>query len=55
MEFIARYSDIDTNRHVNNVKYADWSIEIVPLDIVMSYCLKRMKITYKKKPGMARQ
>lgn len=48
IEFIVRYSDIDTNRHVNNVKYADWCIETVPLDIVLNYTLKRTRIIYKK-------
>lgn len=47
-EFEVRYSDIDTNRHVNNVKYVDWSIETVPLEIVLNYTLKRLKVTYKK-------
>jgi medium-chain acyl-[acyl-carrier-protein] hydrolase len=47
-EFTVRYSDIDTNRHVNNVRYAEWSIETVPMDIVLKYELKRIKITYKK-------
>lgn len=47
-EFHVRYSDIDTNRHVNNVKYAAWAIETVPLDIVLSYTLVNLKVTYKK-------
>lgn len=46
--FKIRYSDIDTNGHVNNEKYAGWIIESVPLDIVTKYTLVNMKITYKK-------
>lgn len=46
--FDVRYSDIDTNRHVNNVKYVDWAIETVPLDIVLKCSLKNLNITYKK-------
>lgn len=46
--FNVRYSDIDTNRHVNNVKYAAWAIETVPLDIVLNYTLANLKVTYKK-------
>lgn len=46
--FKIRYSDIDTNGHVNNEKYAGWIIESVPLDIVTNYTLVNMKITYKK-------
>lgn len=48
IDFHVRYSDIDTNRHVNNVKYVDWSIETIPLDTVLNYELKRLKVTYKK-------
>ncbi|QGU96674.1 acyl-ACP thioesterase [Clostridium bovifaecis] len=46
--FKVRYSDIDTNGHVNNEKYAAWLIESIPLDIVLNYTLINMKITYKK-------
>ncbi|MCY6372124.1 acyl-[acyl-carrier-protein] thioesterase [Clostridium ganghwense] len=48
VEFKVRYSDIDTNGHVNNEKYAAWIIESVPLDIVLNYTLINIKITYKK-------
>ena len=46
--FDVRYIDIDTNRHVNNVKYIDWCIETVPLDIVLKYTLKNIKVIYEK-------
>jgi len=46
--FQVRYSDIDTNRHVNNVRYAAWAIETVPLDIVLDCTLSNLKVTYKK-------
>lgn len=46
--FNVRYSDIDTNRHVNNVKYVDWAIETVPLDVVTNYSIKGINITYQK-------
>jgi acyl-ACP thioesterase len=48
VEFRIRYSDIDTNGHVNNEKYAAWLIESVPLEIVLSYTLTNIKLTYKK-------
>lgn len=47
-EFNVRYSDIDTNRHVNNVKYAEWAIETVPMEIVLNYTLNKINITYEK-------
>lgn len=46
--FQVRYSDIDTNLHVNNVKYVDWALETVPLDIVRDWSLERLMVTYKK-------
>lgn len=46
--FNVRYSDIDTNRHVNNAKYIAWAIETVPMDIAINYTLKNLKVTYEK-------
>jgi medium-chain acyl-[acyl-carrier-protein] hydrolase len=46
--FKVRYSDIDTNMHVNNVKYVVWALETVPKDIVLDYELKNIKVTYEK-------
>lgn len=47
-EFNVRYSDIDSNRHVNNSKYVEWAIEAVPLEIVKDYSLNRIRITFDK-------
>lgn len=47
-KFSVRYGDIDTNRHVNNVKYVAWAIETVPRDVVTKYELKNVKVTYQK-------
>ena len=46
--FQVRYSDIDTNMHVNNVKYVAWALETVPKGIVLNYELKNIKVTYEK-------
>lgn len=46
--FNVRYSDIDTNRHVNNVKYVAWALETIPVDIVLNYKLKNIRVTYIK-------
>jgi medium-chain acyl-[acyl-carrier-protein] hydrolase len=47
-EFNVRYNDIDTNKHVNNVKYAIWEIETVPVEVVLNYTLSDVNIFYKK-------
>lgn len=47
-KFNVRYSDIDTNEHVNNVKYISWIIESVPMDITANYEMKELTVCYKK-------
>lgn len=47
-KFDVRYMDIDTNNHVNNVKYASWAFETVPLNIIKNYTLSNLKAIYKK-------
>ena len=47
-DFNIRYSDIDSNGHVNNVKYIEWAIESVPIDIVKDYEINRMKVVFEK-------
>lgn len=47
-EFNIRYSDIDSNGHVNNVKYMEWAIESVPIEIIKDYELDSIKVTFEK-------
>ncbi len=46
--FKVRYSDIDSNQHVNNTKYVDWAIETLPEEIVNNYTLDEIKVTFEK-------
>lgn len=48
ISFNVRYSDIDTNRHVNNAKYVAWAVETIPMEIVLNYSLKKVKVNYEK-------
>ncbi|MDR1687418.1 MAG: hypothetical protein LBS21_02245 [Clostridiales bacterium] len=45
---ITRRSDIDSNWHVNNVKYIEWALDCVPDDIYASGNITQMKTKYKK-------
>lgn len=47
-DFKTRYSDIDSNKHVNNTKYIEWAVETLPLDLVKDYELKNIKVTFEK-------
>ena len=46
--FKVRYTDIDSNQHVNNTKYVDWAIETLPEEIVNNYYLDEVKVTFEK-------
>ncbi|MDS0527906.1 thioesterase [Clostridium sp. SHJSY1] len=47
-KFDIRYSDIDSNGHVNNVNYLEWAIESVPIEVIKEYQIKRLKIVFEK-------
>jgi len=40
--------DIDTNNHVNNVKYLEWMYCYIPEDIYQNYRACALKVAYKK-------
>lgn len=46
--FNIRYSDIDSNRHVNNVRYIEWALEAVPLDVLDKYEISSLKVKFEK-------
>ena len=52
LEFRVRKSDIDYNNHVNNVKYFQWMLEVLPKDFDQVYILKEFEILYKKEVGL---
>ncbi|XWS60240.1 hypothetical protein CRYUN_Cryun07bG0018900 [Craigia yunnanensis] len=43
-----RWSDIDANQHVNNVKYIGWILESVPIDVLEDYNLASMTLEYRR-------
>lgn len=46
--FKVRYGDIDSNMHVNNVRYVEWAVESLPLDIVLNYELNEISVIFEK-------
>lgn len=47
-DFYIRHSDIDTNKHVNNVRYVEWALETVPSDILDNYEIRNIKVLFEK-------
>lgn len=47
-EYPIRFSDIDSNNHVNNVRYMEMSMDTLPRDILKEYELSNIKVLFKK-------
>ena len=45
--FDVRLSDLDINQHVNNVKYIEWALESVPLDVWKEKILSELEISFR--------
>ncbi|CAN6578602.1 unnamed protein product [Malus baccata var. baccata] len=43
-----RWSDMDANQHVNNVKYIGWILESVPINVLGDYDLTSMTLEYRR-------
>ncbi|KAL6559620.1 hypothetical protein OROGR_004737 [Orobanche gracilis] len=43
-----RWSDMDANQHVNNVKYIGWLLESVHINVLEDYNMKRMTLEYRR-------
>uniref|UniRef100_A0A7N0USS0 Acyl-[acyl-carrier-protein] hydrolase n=1 Tax=Kalanchoe fedtschenkoi TaxID=63787 RepID=A0A7N0USS0_KALFE len=43
-----RWSDMDANQHVNNVKYIGWILESVPIRVLENYYLASMTLEYRR-------
>lgn len=42
------HTHIDSNKHVNNVKYMEWVIDSMPLEIIENYKINRLKVKFEK-------
>ncbi|KAI3463605.1 hypothetical protein Pfo_020268 [Paulownia fortunei] len=43
-----RWSDMDVNQHVNNVKYIGWILESVPINVLKDYDMTSMTLEYRR-------
>ncbi|WOK97036.1 palmitoyl-acyl carrier protein thioesterase, chloroplastic [Canna indica] len=46
-----RWSDLDVNQHVNNVKYIGWILESAPISILESHELASLTLEYRRECG----
>ena len=46
--FKIRTHDLDLNRHVNNATYVEWAVETLPEDILKSFTIKKINVTFLK-------
>jgi fatty acyl-ACP thioesterase B len=46
-----KWSDLDVNQHVNNVKYIGWILESAPISILEKHELASMTLDYRKECG----
>jgi len=41
-----KYSDIDSNRHANSMKYLEWIVDLFPLEVFLHQKIKRIDVNY---------
>ncbi len=46
--FQVRPSDIDTNRHVNNIRFVEWALDTLPVDFTQNHSVRRVLVDYRK-------
>ena len=44
--FNVRFSDLDVNHHVNNVRYIEWAAETIPINIWQTYQIQELEISF---------
>lgn len=50
-----RYSDIDTNKHVNNAKYFEWLLDVLGFDFLSNHEISRAIIKFDKEISYGNQ
>lgn len=47
-EINIKYSDIDINNHVNNIRYVQWAIDYLPIEFLTKHRLRNLKVSFEK-------
>ncbi len=47
-DFVAEYSQLDINKHVNNAVYLTWAEEVLPIEMLISTRIAELDIQYKQ-------
>lgn len=42
-----RYSDLDVNGHVNNVRYLDWALESMAIELLQSSAIRELEVHFR--------
>ena len=52
-EHVVKYSDVDSNRHVNNTRYVVWAMDCLPQELTFGSALKELEINFNReaRPG----
>ncbi len=40
------YTDLDTNNHVNSIKYIEYILDALPQEVTLNHCVKRIEMEY---------
>ncbi|MBC8155832.1 MAG: acyl-ACP thioesterase, partial [Bacteroidetes bacterium] len=46
-QFMARWHDLDANRHVNNTRYFQWLIEALPADFLDTHTMQQLDVIFR--------
>ncbi len=46
--FHIRPGDIDTNRHVNNIRFIEWALDTLPVEFTSSHSVQRVLVDYRR-------
>jgi len=50
--FDVRFSDLDVNQHVNNVRYVEWALEAAPREMLLTQQPTEIDIQFRAETGL---